>query len=93
MRRGHLVQRFTPSRILDILETENMWMSSDELEVQFVDRFGIGNRTGINRSLQRLIDDDRVLFRVVHCHNPEMMSNFFIPHLEVKFRDDKERER
>ena len=63
--KGSIQDGSTTSRILDILETDGMWMSADALEAEFSDRFGEGTLNTIKRSIHRLVNANRIQHRIV----------------------------
>jgi hypothetical protein len=63
--KGRIYEGSTPSRILDILETDGMWMTAEQLEAEFKDRFGVDALGNIRRSIYRLINNKKVEHRLV----------------------------
>ena len=58
-------QAGTPARIIDILETDGMWMTADALEAEIADRFDAVTIGTIRRAVYRLINDQRLEHRLV----------------------------
>ncbi len=86
MLKGHVVNGAIPGRVLDVLETEDMWMTVSELHAQFVDRFDTGNVVAIDRAVQRLAVNNRIKTRLVDAHSLNTSSDFHWQQLEVRFR-------
>ena len=59
----------TPVRILDILETDGMWMNVEAVEAEVRDRFGAVKMETIRRAIYRLINDQRLERRLVEFVN------------------------
>lgn len=55
----------TPIRILDILETDGLWMTATQLEAEFLDRFGAVRLETIKRAMYRLINQHQLEHRLV----------------------------
>jgi hypothetical protein len=55
----------TPVRIIDILETDGMWMTAEQLEAEFVSRFGAVRLETIKRAIYRLIDQAQLEHRLI----------------------------
>lgn len=62
----------TPVRILDILETDGMWMNVEAVEAEVRDRFGAVKMETIRRAIYRLVDDQRLERRLVEFVNYEV---------------------
>ena len=73
MRYG-LREHSTPIRILDILETDGMWMNAEALEAEMHDRFGAVTIQTIRRAVYRLLDDERLEHRLVEFIDYETPS-------------------
>jgi hypothetical protein len=54
-----------PVRILDILETDGMWMTAEALEAEICDRFGPVKLESIRRAIYRLVNDQLLEHRLV----------------------------
>jgi len=65
MAQGWMTKGSVPSRILDILEIEDMWMSAHALAADLSLRFDDVKLTSVQRAIARLKDKDRVNYRFV----------------------------
>ncbi len=54
-----------PSRILDVLETESVWMDAQQLHVEMLMRFGFVSMATCQRAIERLVEHNDVDKRTV----------------------------